>query len=357
MKKIILSLLKIVKTFLSNKHVLTSAKIVVTFAILYGIFQKFQIDWDQIVRAISESNPWWFIASMGTQLVAICFSILRWNTLLRGQDLIIPTPHLIKTYLAGRFLGTFTPTGVGLEAYKAYDVARYTGKTTESVAVIIIEKVIATFFSLSTLVIISLMFVRLPFSWLVGFLSAFTILLIFALILLFKPSLIERILVFNFPMKAKIENKLREAVNAFTIYSQKKGYLLKAILYGFFVYLFLFSTYYTNALALHAGIGISDVLKVGPLTQVVSMLPISIAGIGLREKAFMDLLTLSGSTFNETATFLTAFMWYPISVSVNVVGAFIFLARKTDYENIQAENVQALMRDGKIDGGTDTNHG
>ncbi len=333
---------------LMKKHLLTLVKFAVTFGILYLIFQRFQIGWGDIRRALSESNPWWFVASIGTQLVAITFSILRWSVLLRGQDLILPTRHLINTYLVGRFLGTFTPTGVGLEAYKAYDVARYTGKATESVAVIIIEKIVATFFSLSLLVLITLPFVHLPVIYIGAFFAFFLFLLVVALILLFKPSLIEGILGFNFPMKGKIEGKLREAIAAFTIYSQRKGALLAAIVFGFGVYISLFLTYYTNALALHAGVGLLDILKIGPLTQIATMIPLSIAGIGLREGAFIGLLEFAAIPFERSATLLTATMWYFVSISVNVVGAVIFLTRRTDYESIRAENVQALMREGKI---------
>jgi len=332
-----------------KKHVLTLTKIAVAFGILYLIFQRFQIGWDDIVRALTESNPWWFLASIATQIAAITFSILRWNVLLKGQDLNLPTGHLVKTYLVGRFLGTFTPTGVGLEAYKAYDVARYTGRATESVAVIIIEKIVATFFSLSLLVLLTLPFVHLPLIYLAAFFAMFLFLLALALILLFKPSLIERLLTFNFPMKGKIEGRLREAVDAFTIYSRRKEALVTAILYGFGVYISLFLTYYTNSLALHAGVGLVDVLKIGPLTQIATMIPLSIAGIGIRGGTFITLLDYAGITFDSTATFLTAHMWYYVSISVNIVGFVIFLTRRTDYENIRADSVQALMREGKIE--------
>jgi hypothetical protein len=332
-----------------KKHVLNLLKFAVTFGILYLIFQRFQIGWDDIRTAITESNPWWFLGSIATQIAAITFSILRWNVLLKGQDLNLPTGHLVKTYLVGRFLGTFTPTGVGLEAYKAYDVARYTGRATESVAVIIIEKIIATFFSLSLLVLVTLPFVHLPAVYVAAVFAFFLFLLAIALILLFRPSLIEGFLSFNFPMKAKIEGKLREAIAAFTVYSRRKGALLTAVVFGFGVYISLFLTYYTNSLALHAGVGLIDVLKIGPLTQIATMIPLSIAGIGIRGGTFIALLSYTGLPFDSTATFLTAHMWYYVSVSVNIVGAVIFLTRRTDYAQVRADQVQALMRDGKIE--------
>ena len=326
-------------------HVL---KVSVTAGILFLIFRKFQIGWDDITRAVSESNPWWFLASFGTQLGAITFSILRWNVLLRAQSLNIPPAHLVGTYLVGRLLGTFTPTGVGLEAYKAYDVARYTGRVTESVAVIFIEKTVCTFLALGFLALTSIWFIALKGAFFAAFIPFFGVLFILALIMLFKPSIIERVLDLNIPMKGKIEGRLREAVKAFTIYSRHKGSLLAGILLGFMIYIFLFLTVYTNARALHAGLGLFDVMIIGPLTQIASMIPLSIAGIGLREGAFVGLLKARDVAFEPAAATLAAMMWIFISYAVNIVGAILFLTRRTDYSaSFDKDRMDALMKEGK----------
>ena len=111
-----------------KKQLITLIKISVTVVILYLIFRRFQIGLDDIAAAFTH-HPEWFLASFLMQIGAVLFSIARWNVLLKGQDLKVPFAHIVKTFLVGRFLGTFTPTGIGLEAYKAWDIARYTGKT------------------------------------------------------------------------------------------------------------------------------------------------------------------------------------------------------------------------------------
>jgi uncharacterized protein (TIRG00374 family) len=272
------------------------------------------------------------------QVGAILFSILRWNVLLVGQDLKVPFSHIVKTFMVGRFLGTFTPTGVGLEAYKAYDIARYTGKTEASVSVVLIEKMIGTFFSLSILVLITLPFFAdtIDPRFLYVFGLFFGILLILALLLLFAPGLFRKILDINFPMKGKIEKPLANMIDVVTIYGRRKGSLFSAILIGLVVYFFWFMTYYTNSLALGAGLTIGDVFKVGPMTQIATMIPLSIAGIGLREGAFMGLLNNLGVTeanpAAHSAMMLSATMVYFVSISVNIIGAVIFLTRRTDYK-------------------------
>ncbi len=334
-----------------KKRLLTLVKVSVTFTILYLIFKRFEIGFGDIVESFGH-RPAWFLASFAMQVGAIIFSIMRWNVLLRGQDLAVPFPHIVKTFLVGRFLGTFTPTGAGLEAYKAYDIARYTQRAEASVSVVIIEKMIGTFFSLSLLVLLTLPFFAgvIDPRFLYVFGAFFGMLLVAALVLLFRPGLITRLLAFNFPLKAKIEGPLANMVDAFTVYSKRRASLLAAVALGLGVYLFWFLTYYTNSLALGAGIALGDVLKVGPMTQIATMIPLSIAGVGLREGAFMGLLDQLGIVANATSTarsamMLSATMVYFISISVNVFGAAIFLTRRTDYRE-QIEEMKRSRQNG-----------
>ena len=254
-------------------------------------------------------------------------------------------PIVLAGVLAG--LGTFTPTGVGLEAYKAYDIARYTGRAEASVSVVVIEKMIGTFFSLGLLVLATLPFFLglLDPKFLYVFGAVFAVLFCLALVLLFRPGVFRVLLALRFPLRAKLDRPLNRLVDAFTVYSQRKGSLLVAVLLGFVVYLFWFLTYYTNNLALGAGLSLEQVLKVGPMTQIATMIPLSIAGIGLREGAFMGLLEVLGamggaSSAARSAMMLSATMVYFVSISLNVVGAVIFLTRRTDYRR-QVEEMKA----------------
>jgi uncharacterized protein (TIRG00374 family) len=321
-----------------KKLILNLVKVAVTVIILYLIFKKFQIGLDDIVASFRQ-KPGWFAASFLMQLGAILFSILRWKTLLVSQKLNVPFPHIVKTFLVGRFLGTFTPTGIGLEAYKAYDIARYTGQAEVSVSVVLIEKMIGTFFSLSLLTLITLPFfagsINVKFLYVFG--VFFALWFVLALVMLFQPGLFRKILRLSFPMKGKIEKPLNKLVDAFTVYGERRGSLAIAVLLGLVVYFFWFMTYYTNSLALGAGLALSDIFKVGPMTQIATMIPLSIAGIGLREGAFMGLLNALGvvegaSDTARGAMMLSATMVYFVSVLVNVFGAIIFLTRRTDYQ-------------------------
>jgi len=91
------------------------------------------------------------------------------------------------------------------------------------------------------------------------------------------------------------------------------------------------------------GLSLADIYKVGPLTQIATMIPLSIAGIGLREGAFVGLLR-SANIWVGPKTVLAATMWYFVSVSINIIGAIIFLTRRTDYQRMLAERRAEIVK-------------
>jgi arylsulfatase A-like enzyme/uncharacterized membrane protein YbhN (UPF0104 family) len=82
-----------------------------------------------------------FLAT-GIKLVGILASMLRWTILLRGQGIELPFRHVFGSFLIGRFLGTFLPSTVGLDGYKLYDAARFSGRSVEASGATVVEKVL-----------------------------------------------------------------------------------------------------------------------------------------------------------------------------------------------------------------------
>jgi arylsulfatase A-like enzyme len=76
------------------------------------------------------------------KFVGILASMYRWVLLLRGQGIELPFRHVFGSFLIGRFLGTFLPSTIGLDGYKLYDAARFSGRTVEASGATLVEKVI-----------------------------------------------------------------------------------------------------------------------------------------------------------------------------------------------------------------------
>src|SRR5690606_27559309 len=113
------------------------------------------------VSALGErlsSLSWPFLAvAVGVQLTAVFAGILRWRTLLSAQGPHLPATWLTRSYLVGRFVGTFTPSTAGLDAYRAWDVAQKTGRRALAASTIVLEKLVGLLgLSLATLTLLPL---------------------------------------------------------------------------------------------------------------------------------------------------------------------------------------------------------
>src|SRR5262249_54778159 len=76
------------------------------------------------------------------RLVGFLASMLRWTILLRGQGIELPFRHIFGSFLIGRFLGTFLPSTIGLDGYKLFDAARFSGRSVEASGATLVEKIL-----------------------------------------------------------------------------------------------------------------------------------------------------------------------------------------------------------------------
>jgi uncharacterized protein (TIRG00374 family) len=229
-------------------------------------------------------------------------TLVRWKLLLDGQDMHVPLRHLIGTFMIGRFIGTFTPSTVGLDGYRMYDIARHSRKIAPAVSVILVEKVIG-FFVLSVLVLATLPWglAVLPPSTLAAVGALYAIPVLLSLVLLVKPSLIQRLLGLFFRPGTALGRKVENAAAAVTTYEAHRDKLVRAVALGFPVHLFSIGIFLCTGYAIGAPISLTDMLFVGPLVITATVLPISLSGLGVREAAFIYLLAATGVSTGEAA--------------------------------------------------------
>jgi uncharacterized membrane protein YbhN (UPF0104 family) len=105
---------------------------VTTFTVIQAFLPK--IDLAVFLRFV--------VLAAAIKLVGILASMYRWVLLLRGQGIELPFRHVFGSFLIGRFLGTFLPSTIGLDGYKLYDAARFSGRSVEASGATLVEKVI-----------------------------------------------------------------------------------------------------------------------------------------------------------------------------------------------------------------------
>jgi uncharacterized protein (TIRG00374 family) len=297
--------------------------------VLFVVMFVFLVKPGELLTDLRQVVVGWLLAAAAIKAIGILSSILRWDQLLRGQGYHAPLGYLAGSFLVGRFFGMFLPSTLGLDGYRAYDMARRANDAAGSVAVIVVEK-ITGFFTLSLLVLVTLpaglRFVPAPL--LMAAFAIFCVPAILSFVLLLRPGIVERAMSWllrrGFPGKARIEGLLRRAVSAVTAYRDQRGVLVRAVLLSLVVHGTTVLVYYFCARAISAQASLADMLFVGPWIILATVGLPTIGGEGAREFTSVGLLARIG--VSESQAFLVGNLGFWVGEFIPVVIGGLILA-------------------------------
>ena len=295
--------------------------------------------WRLILAQLSQidARTFWSCVALaaGVKFVGILASMARWQLLLRGQSIELPFRHIFGSFLIGRFIGTFLPSTAGLDGYKLYDAARFSGRTVEATATTAIEKVIGVFgIFLSFLV-------ALPFGIKIfgergPLVAAVTVplasgLIAALLLVLWYPAIVQWLLLhLPIPGKARLEGVVLRVAHAAAAYRDKKALVLLALALSFVVHFTTAALYYFTALAAGAQGAEFWPIVFGSSIQIFATVvsPFTIAGEGIREAAQYVLLK---NQIGAAASIVSAALGFWAAEGLTLFGGIFWWLRPADY--------------------------
>jgi uncharacterized membrane protein YbhN (UPF0104 family) len=264
----------------------------------------------------------------------ILASMWRWHLLLRGQGIVFRFSRIATTFLIGRFLGTFLPSTIGLDGYKFYDAARFSGRSVEVAAATAIEKcagIIGIFVSF---------LVTLPLGYAIlgaraGLVVAVTVPLATGIIglfflLAFNPRVVASLLARVRLGPGRVGSLLQRLGAAAAAYRDQKLLLLSAVLLSFVVHFFTAVLYYCTALAVGAAHADFWEVTFASTIQIFAtvMSPFTIAGEGVRE--IVQTLLLA-HRIGASQSIISAALGFWAAEALTLSGGVFYFLRSADY--------------------------
>jgi len=248
------------------------------------IFQKIDIN---SLKKIELQNPLYlFIAFIVFNLSQI-ISALRIHTYLKQINISPSFKKQLMLYYVGMFYNTLLPGGIGGDAYKAYKFEKsYNQGYKKIIKALLIDR-ISGLFAIFLLIAILLIF------------SSFKNFIFLSAFLIFTPF----ILFF---------------IHKFFFVEFKKEFL-KAFLYSLIIQILQAIAFICILLSLGFYSHLIDFAILFFISSVISVIPISIGGVGLRELTFLYGLELLG--LNPTIGVVSAFLFFLISIISSAIGA------------------------------------
>jgi uncharacterized membrane protein YbhN (UPF0104 family) len=192
------------------------------------------------------------------------------------------------------FYNQFLPGGTGGDIMKSYLLLKETpGKATGALLAVVFDRMVG----LVALITITGVLVALRYDWLTQLPE--TRLLVRGLLLILSGAVLVLVTSFvvsgfhlahRLPERFPGREKLIELSAAYHLYARHWRATLAAFGASIVAHLATFGTFLCVAYALRARVAVLDFFAIMPIERTISSLPISFAGVGLREKIFQIML-------------------------------------------------------------------
>ncbi|MCX7770016.1 MAG: flippase-like domain-containing protein [Proteobacteria bacterium] len=295
-----------------KRYIKFLGKALISFFFLFLVFKK--LDFNTIIIELKQINIIMLFLSIILYLSTMIFSTIRWSYFVKTKKSI---KELFQLYMIGTFFNLFMPGTVGGDVIKAYYLYKEDRKKTNPLVSVFMER----YMGLCALITIALIGFFFGYDYIKDSLIDKLFYLICALFIL------GTLFVLFFPYE-KFYHKLDRARESIKNYMFNpsiffRTYILSLIVQGIGVLVVYF-----------LGIGLSIPLQFKfylifiPIITVISMIPISLSGFGVREYGFLYLLSIFGIS-KEKAVGLSL-MWFFTMLMTGLVGMFFYLNKKVN---------------------------
>jgi uncharacterized protein (TIRG00374 family) len=236
---------------------------------------------------------------------------------------------LICSLLVGHFFNNLLPSTIGGDAFRVYDIARYSKKNMQSVIAVVTERMMGTL-ALATIALLAVIFgfwvVKgvYAFNWLV---SGFFLIILISFLIFTNQNFVDNVTqVFRKLKLNKISKKIREAYDVYNFMKSKRNALWVVFIISVILQINVVIHYYFISISLNLGISILYFFIIIPIVLIVLLLPISINGIGVREGSYVFLMALVGVPGQKAIAF--SWLAFGLIVLIGVVGGVVFALRR-----------------------------
>ncbi len=309
-------------------------RIVISLSLLTFLVYSNRGNFASIAEASKNLNIYYLIIAFVSYFTAISFIVFRWGILLKAHDFFIPNIFLWQSALIGFFYNNLLPTSAGGDFYRVYDIKQNKGvPINEGITSVVVERVIGTLSSIILLIVAYFMglFDYLTRNAALGLiLSGIVIILFF--IALFLPRLFKLDLLLNkFRIFSKIRPKLKEFHIILISYRNKVKYLIFSFLFTMIIQALFFISYNSISLALGLELKFYIFIFIIPFVSLISSVPITIGGIGIRENALVFAITSFGVALGQATLF--SIILLAIILIIGMLGGIVYLIKNIFYRS------------------------
>jgi uncharacterized protein (TIRG00374 family) len=306
-----------------RRHLLFLGKLLVSLSLLALLFWR--ADRAAFLRSVQALPLWVFLGCVLLYILGYILSTIRWQLLLRAEGIRLTLGRLLILYFEGSFFNLFLPTLIGGDIVRGYAIHKLTKGHDAAVPSILVDR-LAGFAALLAIAVIAvtvghdrvgdLQLALMVLAMAAAFLAMLLVLANAQALRMAAAA--ARLLRFG-----RLDSKLQGWVDALQRYRRHGWALGQAFVLSLLLQVLIILTYYAVAVALGLHVPASAFFIFVPLITTLSMLPVSVAGLGVREGGVVFFFAKVG--VDAASALGMSLIWFALTVVTCGLGGLAFL--------------------------------
>ena len=290
-------------------------KLLVTAAIFYYLFEI--IDFHSLVAVLAKSHGGDILVALLFQVGSTYLAAYRWRAISKLLIFNEPLSFYVKSYFKGSFFNQVLPSSIGGDAVRVIDLGSCGYDKKEAFYGVFVDRVVGLIGLLVLNLLSTILFFGTfvdSFSWLIITISLAGITGFASLFYFNKIAFLEDYKFLN--LLYKLANRLND------LYAQK-NILYKHIFISVGVHLLTVMAIYAIALSIDVRLSFQTFLIAIPPVFLLMIVPLSLAGWGIREGAMVGILML---VYEDKTKILAISILYGLLLIISALpGSFFWI--------------------------------
>lgn len=322
------------------KKWLIPAKMLLSGLLIYWLLRK--VGLLRIGAEITAADGLWFAGALILFLVSHLLGALQWRLLLRREGIHLSWLRILGVYFVGLFFNNFLISSMGGDVFRMIDIHKASGQKAAAVSTVFLDR-FAGLFVMFSLAIFS-------WPWLMARQAAgprmqlLMILLVagwaLAIAVLFSKRAAKPLAyVLRRLLPDRLTQPMREIYGQIHAFGRGGRSVLWVLILALAVQTARIMTHYLLARAVNVSLSPLVFFVLVPIIALVSSLPVSFGGLGIRENMGVLLFAKVGVT--ASAAFSIEFLIYIVAILTALPGGLVFAWRRGH----QGDAVQAAVQE------------
>ena len=310
---------------MNRKRLVDLLKVLVSLGLIALLLS--QIGFQQVVEVFSKANMIYWLLGLTMFLLGIVIKTFRWQILLDALDIHISAPELLQLNFIGFLFNNILPSGIGGDVVKMYELSKDSRRGAESVNAVFVDRVVGLVVAQFLAIIAAVIAYRLVSTEVLIVTLALFLGSLLVMWMLMQETLWEVILrrvpFLSTWQGGRFAERIRRLYKTFRGYDTRS--IIKALGVSFIFNITLVLSNYFVGLALGVNISMLYFWVFVPITSVVTMIPISLNGLGVREMGYVALFTQAGVP--QEVAFSMSLSFYAFTVISGLIGGVLYILR------------------------------